>query len=99
MTVRTMADLMKGHQTAEIVCPNRGIIVRKLKVVGDQLEIDALAPPLIQVPLSTPIKYVPWFMDRGNLIFSCAAVPEAKLCTEADLIFWPDGTHEPIMPG
>jgi len=98
MKVRNFADLMAGHKTAEILCAVKLAVVRRLKVSGNMVRIDACDGPMIQVPLDTPISYEPWFMDRGSLLFDCQEVPSAKICTEADLIRFPDGSEEPVLP-
>lgn len=99
MRVRNFADLMSGHAKAEIICAMKKTLVRRLKVVdGNSVQIDPMEGPPITIPLTTPIKYEPWFMDRGSLLFSCEEMPEAKLCTEFDLVRFPDGNEWPIHP-
>jgi hypothetical protein len=82
----TFSDLMRGHLTAEILCYRRGTIVRRLTVKGDTVNMDAITES-IDIPLTTPIAYEPWFMDRGSMLFN----GNLKLCTEGDTIRFPDG--------
>jgi len=99
MKVKSFADLMAGHAKAEILCAVKKTVVRRLKVVdGQSVRIDSMSGPMIVIPLSTEIRYEPWFMDRGSLLFSCEEMPEAKICTEFDLVRFPDGTEWPIHP-
>jgi len=104
MKVRTFADLMAGHERAEIYCLYKKGLVRRLKVTGDQVEVIPLTGSPVMAKLSTPIMYEPWFMDRGSLLFEAApASPHgmamvAKICTEADVIRFPDGVEDSVMP-
>jgi hypothetical protein len=99
MKVRTFADLMGKHQSAEILCMMREVVVRRLKVEGDRVIIDAMQPPIVSVPLTETILYEPWFMDRGSLLFRCREIGgKGKICTELDIIRYPDGTTETIEP-
>ena len=99
-SMKTLADLMNGHKAAEIVCCVRGSVVRRLVVCDDTLEIDASGPwgrEEFAAPLDTPIKLRPWFMDRGDVLIivhdGAIIKQEVKLCTEHDLIRFPDGTE------
>lgn len=98
MKARTFADLMAGHESAEIYCLYNKDLVRHLKVVGERVEVMPMEGDPVSVLLDTPIVYEPWFMDRGSLLFSCRESKQAKICTEADLIRFPDGVEEPIEP-
>jgi hypothetical protein len=82
--VKVMGDVMNGHQTATIKCLYTDQVVRKLKVEGDNLVIDAMTET-VTVPLDTPLIYEPWFMDRGSILFNLDGRP-AKFCGEADKI-------------
>ena len=98
MRVQSFADLMNGHKSAEILNLLNNEVVRRLIVVGDNVEIDALSIK-IKVPLNTTISYEPWMMDRGNMLFECKEIKGgAKICTELDIIQFPDGTSESITP-
>lgn len=98
LNVKTFADLMHGHDSAEILCPMQGTIVRKLARVGkNDLKIDALTE-VVTVPLNWPIRYEPWVLDRGNLLFDLPQRPNCKICTEMDTIKFPDGTSYTIAP-
>ena len=98
MRVYSFAELMNGHQSAEIVCAIKKSVVRRLKVDADGVHIDPLEGPVIVVPMDTPIVHEPWFMDRGNMLFSCEEFPDdsAKICTELDVVRFPDG-HEEVV--
>ena len=97
----TFASLMNGHTSAEIRCPFRGEVVRRLTVKGDMVEVDAMTIK-VDVRLETIITYEPWCMDRGSLLFYSPNLPQhvpvAKLCTELDVIKFEDGTERTIEP-
>ena len=95
MKVRTFADLMAGHETAEILCAVHGEVVRRLRVAGGHVEVTPLEGPSITVPSWTPITYEPWFMDRGSMLFQ-AEGGQAKICTEGDLVRFPDGVEDRV---
>lgn len=99
LTPKTFKDLMYSHHSAEIRCLNTGKLARKLTVQGDRVQIDALAPPIVSVPLDTEIRYGKCYGwgDRGNFIFSCPEVENAKICGEGDNIVYPDGMIRSIM--
>ena len=44
MRVQSFADLMNGHKSAEILNLLNNEVVRRLIVVGDNVEIDGLSP-------------------------------------------------------
>lgn len=98
MKARTFADLMAGHERAEIFCLLTGNRVRILTVVDGQVHVDFTNGESTDIPLDTVLWYEPWFMDRGSLLFSCREAAQAKICTEADKIRFPDGVEESIMP-
>lgn len=92
----TFRSLMAGHATANIHNLFNGEVVRKLTRIGDNVEIDAMTEK-VTVPLNTDITYQPWFMDRGSLLFECAGYKGgAKICTEYDVIEYPDGSRYSI---
>lgn len=97
MKVASFKDLMNGYESAIIrnlidECP-----VRKLKVIDNQVEIDAITITL-NVPIDTPITYEPWCFDRGSMLFSVPDFPTGKICTELDIICFPDGTQASVEP-
>lgn len=95
-TKQTLATLMQGHATAEVVCPIKGTVVRRLTVVGDQLEIDAITAA-ITLPLSATVYYEPWTMDRGSMLLEQPVGDiSVKLCTEFDIIRFPDGSETEV---
>lgn len=98
--VKSFADLMGGHDKAQVVNLLDGSVVRDLVVKGSEVEINpGEGYPIVMVPLSLEIKYEPLFMDRGNLVFVHADYPPfAKICTEHDSIRYPDGTECNIAP-
>ncbi len=110
MKVESFKDLMNGHPSATISCLYSGKVVRRLKVENDTLWIDPLEGPKVLVPLSAPVRYEPWVMDRGNMLFapedvieplSLRLVPKEtrfKLCGEGDYIEWSDGQFEVVSP-
>lgn len=95
MQVSSFSDLMDGHESAEIVCAIKGQVVRRLKVVGDDVLIDPMEGPEISIPLSTPIYYEAWVMDRGSLLFQLPEGIPGKICTELDLIRFED--HDEVI--
>lgn len=97
MKVQSFKDLMNGHNQAEIVNLIGDNVVRRLKVQDNQVEIDAITITLT-VPLDTPITYEPWCFDRGSMLFSVPEFPTAKICTELDIVRYPDGTEASIEP-
>lgn len=98
MQIKSFEDLMSGHQSAEILNLLNGEVVRRLVVKGPDVEVDAMVPEKVTVPLATEIVYEPWVLDRGNLLFSCPEYPRAKICTEWDIVRYPDGTEQRIEP-
>ena len=99
----TFETLMAGHKSAEIVCPYKGEVVRRLTVKGDGLiDVDVMTET-VTVRMATPITCHPVFWDRGNMMFY---IPDyggpnglvGKLCTEADLIRFDDGTEAHVVP-
>jgi hypothetical protein len=96
LTVKTFADLMHGQKKAEIYCLMTGDLVRKLTVAGVEVEIEPVSGPRITVQLKTEITFEPWFMDRGSLLFQYCEEDESKkgkICTELDIIRFPDGSE------
>lgn len=87
----TVRDLMAGHTGAEIRCAHTGKVVRRLAVVEDTLDIDAMGEQL-GIPLDTQLTYEPWFMDRGSILFTFNG-QACKFCTEFDKIVFEDGTE------
>lgn len=98
MKIRTFADLMAGRGRAEICCLYTRKVVRVLTVVDGQVHVDFTNGESTDIPLETTIWYEPWFMDRGSLLFSCREASQAKICTEADVIRFPDGAEDSITP-
>lgn len=98
MIVSKIGDVLGKHETAEIRCLYQGTIARKLKRLPDNMvEIEALTWFLV-VSADTPVKYEPWVMDRGNMLFDPPNYPSVKLCGEADSVCYPDGTQESVEP-
>ena len=95
----TFRDLMAGHPSAEIDCLVKNALARRLTVEGDTVVVDALAGLKAVVTLDTDIRYEPWLMDRGSLLFSCPQLPDqdAKLCSEYDIVRYPDGTTASVI--
>jgi hypothetical protein len=95
----TLADILKGHTAAEILCAYTHAVVRRLVVNVDVgiVDMDAGEGHQVGIPLDTEITYEPWFMDRGSLLFAnpiFGAQPAVwKLCTEHDVIRFDDGTE------
>ncbi len=95
---KTLADLMNGHKSAEIICAVRGNVVRRLIVCDATLEIDASGPwgrEEFAAPLDAAISLRPWFMDRGDVVLK-ADGQTIKLCVEYDLIRYEDGTTKMV---
>jgi hypothetical protein len=103
MKVRTFNDLLEGHETAEICCLYTGQMVRKLsRGPGGSIVLDPMVGDVLTVPGGTVIKYEPWAMDRGSLIFFHDVDPyrgqPLKLCGEGDPIRFDDGTEDRVYP-
>lgn len=118
MKVTNFAQLMSGEPRAEIRCLYTGKLVRVLTVSPDSrtVEIDAQdgGRTVVTVPITTPITYEPWAMDRGNMLFPAAAVidpPPAiadlvandprqvlKICGEGDPIAYASGETATVNP-
>ncbi len=98
--VKSFADLMNGEKHATITCLIKNQVVRELTVDGENVTINpGTGYPLLTIPLSTPILYEPWSMDRGSLVFEHPDfLPHAKICTEGDLLTFDDGTTLAIWP-
>jgi hypothetical protein len=94
------ADLMRDQDSAEIVCAYKGAVVRKLTVIERDsstfVRIDALTEH-VDVLISTEIIYQPWTFDRGSMLFGHSG-GTGKLCTEGDLIRFPDGRSFSVYP-
>lgn len=97
-TGKTLRDIMAGHETAEILSLLRGEVVRKLQVVGLQLEIDAITEK-VSVPLDTELLLEPWVFDRGSVLIDHPTRGRIKFCTEFDPIRFPDGTQVEVKVG
>lgn len=98
--VKTFGNLMGAHQYAEIICPLKNVVVRKLSRKFDKVLLDPMVPPVISVDLTTKITFQPWLLDRGNLLFRHEEFPgkDLKICTEADIIRYEDGSEYQINP-
>lgn len=108
---------MSGEPRAEIYCLYSEKLVRVLTVApdGQTVEIDAQdGRTVVTVPMTTPIRYEPWTMDRGNMLFPAAAVisppsqiaellandPQQvlKICGEGDRIVYASGETATANP-
>lgn len=105
MRVKTIRDVMAGHRSAEIRCLYTGNVVRRLEAGNKFVLIDAMEPPIVRVPLDTPVRHEPWVFDRGNVLFAGDATGrpefagrELKLCGVHDPIRFEDGTTDYIDP-
>ncbi len=105
LKVSSFKDLMSGYEQAQIKCLLGGDVVRTLTVkrIGSELhevvEIDARDGSSVTVPIDTEITYEPWAFDRGNLLFKPdGATIASKICTEYDVVVYPDGTEYGIEP-
>lgn len=95
----TFETLLKGHVGAEIVCPIKNQVVRTLTRIGEfSVQVKCADGTVTCVALATPIRYEPWALDRGNMLFDCPLCDNAKLCTEMDTIRYADGTKALITP-
>ena len=93
-----LKDVMGNHKSAEIRCPIRGEVVRRLTVNGLNLHFDAITES-IDLPLDTELFYQPWVFDRGSILFKDPQRGDLKFCTEWDLIKFEDGTEQRVsMP-
>lgn len=99
LEVATLEQLMNGHKSAQVLdLHNPTEVVRELVVHDDTLTILS-GIERVTTPLGTAVTYERRFMDRGDLLFKAANYPGgAKICTEADLIRYPDGSVFSIVP-
>jgi len=105
LKVDSFRSLMNGQPAAVIRCWMKGIVVRTLTVDGDRVVIDPNTEdepglhPTVSVPIDTPITFTAWVMDRGNMGFQHEEFPDgAKICTEADVIDFPNGETFNVVP-
>jgi hypothetical protein len=94
LRVATFRDLMNGQPTAEIVNLMDNKVVRVLTVNGDEVKIRPGVGDDVIVPMDMAIIYEPWALDRGSLLFGQGL----KICTEMDLIRFPNGDTMTILP-
>lgn len=96
--IKSLKDLLGDYNRCEIINPLQGNVVRILTKHGDKVEIDAITVK-VTVPLDTEVRHQPWMFDRGNLLISVPGYGDnAKLCTEADVVRYEDGTEACILP-
>lgn len=97
--ISNFRDLLAGHSSCEIVNPLKGNVVRKLSLVDGnrQVAVDAISA-VVTVDLMCEVRFEPWVLDRGNLLFTCEGYPSAKLCTEDDVVRYPDGSEALVRP-
>jgi hypothetical protein len=107
MIVTNFAELMSGETHAEIYCLYSGNLVRRLTVTPDRrsVEIDAMMGEHLVVPIDTPIRFEPWVLDRGSMLFPAPAdAPEQyrgadlKICGEGDPITYASGERATVEP-
>lgn len=103
LKLATFVDLFSqaaGATHATIECAVKRQVVRKLRLDGDSIVLDALSGPLVRVARTEAIVYEPWVFDRGSLLFNCRqlGMPDAKLCTEFDELVYPDGRRFQLVP-
>jgi hypothetical protein len=92
---QTIGELLDKSDRIEILNLFTDGTVRRLQKMGNSVLIDALTESVI-VPADTVILYEPWVLDRGSLLFSTPEIQHAKLCTEFDVILYPDGSRNDI---
>ena len=101
VVVKTFGDLLKGHTRGEIHCLYTGEMVRQLSLdVRGNVVLNPMSGPTLVISPKTPLKFEPWVMDRGSLIFHHEDIPNQplKLCGEGDTIRYEDGTESSIIP-
>lgn len=102
--IATFADIMAGHKTAEILCPRKNLLMRRLTMQPNgQIEFDCLSDvdPKLLIDPTTPVSYIPWDMDRGSMTFMHKSFGNQplSLCTEMDIVAYPEtGKRERIYP-
>jgi hypothetical protein len=84
LKIKNFQDLMNGQTKAKIICPIKQQVVITLTRQGDNVNLDS-PPENITIPLNTEIRYEPWMMDRGSLLFKHQG-KILKIATEFDII-------------
>lgn len=102
LKVSSFKELMNGQCSAEIFCAMTGNKVRTLTTAGkfngiDMLQIVCADGTEIELPLEEPIAYEPWVFDRGSMLFE-HETGNLKICTELDIIRFPNGEEFQIEP-
>jgi hypothetical protein len=101
MNVKTVGDLLNGHEHADIRCLYSHNVVRRLSLDPHKnIVLDALQGPTLVIPPTTELLFEPWEMDRGSILFYHNDFPgkALKLCGEMDTIHYDDGTQDSILP-
>jgi hypothetical protein len=96
LQIKSFQDLMQ-HGDCVICCLYTGQQVRTLTIKGDNCHILAGDGTELDVPLETKIRYEPWAMDRGNMLFNYQG-GELKICGEADVLITEDETEYQVSP-
>lgn len=94
----TIRQFMQGADSLDILCAVRGEIVRRLTRVERNGEvfvrIDAFSQ-VVAIPADTKLSYQAWVLDRGSILFPLpGGNGEGKLCTEFDILRFPDGRED-----
>jgi hypothetical protein len=97
MICLNVGDVLGTYNYAEISCAYSGNVVRKLTRLTDGIEIDYITGKVV-VPAFTELRYEPWVLDRGSMLFDIEGHPGAKFCGEFDVIHYPDGKQETVQP-
>jgi len=92
MRVLMLNDVMGLSDSAEIVCLYKKEVVRTLTKEGGNIHIEAGDGSSVDLPIDTLVTYKEFFMDRGSMLLGNGM----KLCTELDIVRYPDGTEYPV---
>lgn len=78
-------DILNGYFHAKIRCAVTNRVVRELTVVANGVFVQPETGDPVVIPLDTEVRYEPWFLDRGSILFG----EKFKLCTEYDIVEHP----------
>jgi hypothetical protein len=98
MKIATFNDFLGDHETSELRCPIKQEVIRRFRrMPNGDVELDALEEKIV-VPADTTVRYEPWDMDRGSLLFEDAKRGTLKACTELDILVFPNGEEGAVEP-
>jgi len=89
----TIREFLAPHQSAEILCAYTKNVVRRIALTqSGTVEVDAITES-VEVSADAKVRVQPCFWDRGNILVDSIGRGTIKLCTEADVVRFADGTE------